>query len=55
MPSRGNEHPPLARRWVDVTAMYEATWDSVRNHTVPDWYEDAKLGVFLHWGLYSVP
>ena len=55
MPSRGNEHPPLARRWVDVTAMYEATWDSVRTHTVPDWYEDAKLGVFLHWGLYSVP
>jgi alpha-L-fucosidase len=22
---------------------------------VPDWYDDAKLGVFLHWGLYSVP
>ena len=35
--------------------MYEATWDSVRTHRVPDWYEDAKLGVFLHWGLYSVP
>ncbi len=24
-------------------------------HPVPDWYDDAKLGVFLHWGLYSVP
>jgi alpha-L-fucosidase len=35
--------------------MYEGTWDSVRTHAVPDWYEDAKLGVFLHWGLYSVP
>lgn len=23
--------------------------------TVPDWYRDAKLGVFVHWGLYSVP
>jgi alpha-L-fucosidase len=22
---------------------------------VPDWYRDAKLGVFVHWGLYSVP
>jgi alpha-L-fucosidase len=35
--------------------MYEATWESVATHTVPDWYDDAKLGVFIHWGLYSVP
>jgi alpha-L-fucosidase len=35
--------------------VYEGTWESVRTHAVPDWYEDAKLGVFLHWGLYSVP
>ena len=35
--------------------MYEGTWDSVRTHEVPDWYHDAKLGVFIHWGLYSVP
>ena len=35
--------------------MYEATWDSVGTHPLPDWYDDAKLGVFLHWGLYSVP
>ncbi len=35
--------------------MYEPTWDSVRTHRVPVWYDDAKLGVFLHWGLYSVP
>jgi alpha-L-fucosidase len=35
--------------------MYEGTWDSVRTHRVPAWYDDAKLGVFLHWGLYSVP
>jgi alpha-L-fucosidase len=35
--------------------MYEGTWDSVSAHVVPDWYDDAKLGVFVHWGLYSVP
>jgi alpha-L-fucosidase len=35
--------------------MYEGTWDSVRTHRVPTWYDDAKLGVFVHWGLYSVP
>lgn len=34
---------------------YQATWDSVSSHPVPGWYEDAKLGVFLHWGLFSVP
>jgi len=35
--------------------MYEGTWESVGAHEVPVWYEDAKLGVFIHWGLYSVP
>jgi alpha-L-fucosidase len=35
--------------------MYDGTWESVSTHRVPDWYHDAKLGVFLHWGLYSVP
>jgi alpha-L-fucosidase len=34
---------------------YEPTWESVRSHEVPAWYDEAKLGVFLHWGLYSVP
>ncbi|RIK09833.1 MAG: alpha-L-fucosidase [Acidobacteria bacterium] len=34
---------------------YEPTWESVSEHEVPQWYDDAKLGVFLHWGLYSVP
>ncbi|MGA0069188.1 MAG: alpha-L-fucosidase, partial [Miltoncostaeaceae bacterium] len=35
--------------------MYESSWDSVGTHEVPSWYDDAKLGIFLHWGLYSVP
>ena len=34
---------------------YEPTWESVSQHPVPDWYHDAKLGIFIHWGLYSVP
>ncbi|MGH9018265.1 MAG: alpha-L-fucosidase, partial [Acidimicrobiales bacterium] len=38
-----------------MTAPFEPTWESVRTHRVPQWYQDAKLGVFLHWGLYSVP
>lgn len=34
---------------------YEPTIASVRTHTVPSWFQDAKLGIFVHWGLYSVP
>ena len=30
-------------------------WESVRSHTRPRWFDDAKLGIFVHWGLYSVP
>ena len=35
--------------------MYEPTWHSVASHPLPQWFDDAKLGIFLHWGLYSVP
>jgi alpha-L-fucosidase len=34
---------------------YEPTLKSLRKHAVPGWYDDAKLGIFVHWGLYSVP
>jgi len=34
---------------------YEPTWESVSRHPVPDWFHNAKLGIFVHWGLYSVP
>ena len=34
---------------------YEPTLDSLNRHPLPRWYADAKLGIFIHWGLYSVP
>ena len=34
---------------------YVATAESLRKHPLPEWYADAKLGIFIHWGLYSVP
>ncbi|XP_064458675.1 alpha-L-fucosidase-like [Ornithodoros turicata] len=34
---------------------YQPTWDSLDTHPVPRWYEDAKIGVFIHWGVFSVP
>ncbi len=34
---------------------YEANWASIDSRPVPDWFLDAKFGIFIHWGLYSVP
>jgi alpha-L-fucosidase len=34
---------------------FDATWESLRQYSPPRWYEDAKFGIFLHWGVYSVP
>lgn len=36
-------------------SLYEPTLKSLDRHPLPDWYADAKLGIFVHWGLYSVP
>ncbi|AOS45851.1 Alpha-L-fucosidase [Lacunisphaera limnophila] len=34
---------------------YEPTWSSLDQRPTPEWYLDAKFGVFIHWGVYSVP
>jgi alpha-L-fucosidase len=34
---------------------YRASWDSLERFKVPTWYEDAKFGIFIHWGAYCVP
>ena len=34
---------------------YQATTESLRTHKAPQWYEDAKFGIFIHWGPYAVP
>lgn len=33
----------------------EPTWESLNQRGYPQWFSDAKLGIFVHWGLYSVP
>ena len=40
---------------VNENGKYKADWASLANHKVPDWYMHDKLGVFIHWGVYSVP
>ena len=34
---------------------YKDTWESLSQYRVPDWYKDSKFGIFIHWGVYSVP
>ena len=34
---------------------FDPTWESLRKHSVPSWFGDAKFGIFIHWGVYSVP
>ncbi len=34
---------------------YKANWQSLSRHKTPEWYMRDKLGVFIHWGIYSVP
>src|ERR1017187_9839381 len=37
------------------TGPFRPNWDSLKHYQVPAWYLDGKFGIFLHWGVYSVP
>ena len=40
---------------ITVGTTYEPTWESLNQRPNPQWFEDAKFGIFIHWGVYSVP
>ena len=42
---------------IDVSCQetWDTTWESLRSRPYPQWFKDAKLGIFIHWGVYSVP
>jgi alpha-L-fucosidase len=35
--------------------IYQPTWESINSRPTPAWFADAKFGIFIHWGAYSVP
>src|ERR1700761_9325097 len=37
------------------TGPFQPNWDSLGAYRVPQWYRDAKFGIFIHWGVFSVP
>ena len=34
---------------------YTSTWESIKKHKIPSWFQKAKFGIYAHWGPYSVP
>jgi len=34
---------------------YQPNWNSIDSRPTPAWFTDAKFGIFIHWGVYSVP
>ena len=35
--------------------IYQPTWNSLRTHPIPRWFQDTKFGIYTHWGVYCVP
>lgn len=38
-----------------VLGQYKPTWESIDSRPLPSWYDESKLGIFVHWGVFSVP
>ena len=34
---------------------YTPDWDSLNSRPLPEWYDEAKIGIFMHFGVYAVP
>src|SRR5690606_12041536 len=34
---------------------YQSNWKSLENRSLPRWFQQEKFGIFIHWGVYSVP
>ena len=54
-------HPYDSEKWLSkinqmiAQGPYTDTWESLMRHETPQWFTDAKFGIFIHWGVYSVP
>ena len=45
----------LALAAINLSSQVLPTWESINQRGYPEWFSDAKLGIFIHWGVYSVP
>lgn len=56
----GQKYGPAQTATQDIQGLcgipdYKATEDSVNWHWNPEWYNNVKFGIFIHWGVYSAP
>ena len=42
-------------RSASAASPYEPNWESLDTRPIPAWFDEAKFGIFIHWGVYSVP
>jgi alpha-L-fucosidase len=55
--ANSNAQTPLsASSENQLKPLYTADWESLKKHNpAPEWFRDAKFGIYFHWGVYSVP
>lgn len=41
--------------WCEDTVRYTPDWESLDKRPLPSWYDEGKFGIFIHWGVFSVP
>ena len=40
---------------ISAQERFQPTYESLGKYKIPEWFRDAKFGIFIHWGVYSVP
>ena len=40
---------------VNSQGSYSASWEGLGSYEIPEWYQNTKFGIFIHWGVYAVP
>ena len=41
--------------WSSIESQYTPDWTSIDSRPLPSWYDESKIGIFIHWGVFSVP
>ncbi|MGA9639624.1 alpha-L-fucosidase [Flavobacterium sp.] len=47
------QHQTTKNKVADKKIEYKADWESLSQHQTPEWFLDAKFGIYFHWGVYS--
>ncbi|SVE07005.1 uncharacterized protein METZ01_LOCUS459859, partial [marine metagenome] len=50
---KGNKMESAEERYSSSVVQYTDKWESLQQHPDPEWFRDAKFGIYTHWGPYS--